>query len=213
MTKNDEQSPHVVGVGPWVGPHPTDDHYDPELLAEGDARNVIDKYRYWKLDAIIADLDTTRTGLHLAVENTGHDFNLGSVVRTANAFNVSRVHIVGRRRWNRRGAMVTDRYLHIDHHKTTDDFRDWAHNAGTSIVGVDNHPGATDLPATQLPANAALILGEEGPGVSQDLWQSCDIRVQIPQLGSTRSINLGAAAAIVMYEWHRQHHAAYQPHH
>lgn len=205
----DHESERVVGVGPWDGPWPTEPHYDPDLLREGDRRNVADRYRYWRLDAIVADLDTTRSGLHIAVENTGHDFNLGSVVRTANAFNVSGVHIVGRRRWNRRGAMVTDRYLHIHYHENAAAFIAYLQDNDLPLIGIDNLPGSHALADATLPNPAVLLYGEEGPGISPDLWDACSERVYIPQVGSTRSINLGAAAAITMFEWSRRHHLAY----
>lgn len=194
------------GVGPWDGDWPTDPHYDREKLAEGDYRNVADKYRYWRQDAIIADLEKTRSGFHVAIENTGHDFNVGSVVRTANAFNAGGVHIVGRRRWNRRGAMVTDRYLTVDYHRTAAEFLAWARSEDLAVVGVDNLPGSRPLPHVALPERCVLVFGEEGPGVSPELWAECDLRVAIPQTGSTRSVNLGAAAAMVMYHWMCGHH-------
>ena len=86
-----------VGVGPWVGAPPADERFDPRLLEEGDRRNVEDRYRYWRHEAIVADLDTRRHPLHVAVENWEHDFNIGSIVRTANAFGARSVHVVGRR--------------------------------------------------------------------------------------------------------------------
>src|ERR1700760_4385305 len=115
-----------VGVGPWTGEWPTEEWYDPELLAHGDRRNVVDRYRYWRREAVIVDLDRRRHGFHVAIENWQHDFNIGTVVRNANAFLAAEVHIVGHRRWNRRGAMVTDRYQHVRHHPTIDEFVAWA---------------------------------------------------------------------------------------
>ena len=93
---------------------------------------MVDEFRYWRLEAIVAELDTRRSPLHVAIQNWEHDFNIGSVVRTANAFNVAGVHILGRRRWNRRGAMVTDRYLHVHHHATVADFVSWSDAEGLS---------------------------------------------------------------------------------
>ena len=106
----------VIGVGPHPAPWPLGDEFDPDLLEIGDRRNVLDKYRYWKVDAIVADLNTKRHTLQIAIENWQHDLNIGSIVRTANAFNVAAVHIIGKKDWNRRGAMVTDRYLRVIHH-------------------------------------------------------------------------------------------------
>lgn len=189
------------GVGPHAQPWPVGDQYDPGLLAEGDRRNVVDEYRYWSVPAIVADLDTHRNPLHVAIQNWEHDFNIGSIVRTANAFNVAGVHILGRRRWNRRGAMVTDRYLHVTHHATVDDFVEWAQGANVPLIGVDNLPGSVPLESYRLPSPCCLVFGSEGPGLTPDVVEACRDLVAITQYGSTRSINAGAAAAIAMYHW------------
>jgi tRNA G18 (ribose-2'-O)-methylase SpoU len=193
-----------VGVGPWEGPWPDDPRLDPELLRDGDRRNVVDRYRYWNVDAIVEDLDARRHRLHIAIENWQHDLNIGSIVRTANAFNVGAVHIVGKRRWNRRGAMVTDRYVHIEHHPTVDDLAGWAHGEGLSLVGIDNLPVATPIETADLPQAALMIFGQEGPGLTDAALEACDVHFSIAQFGSTRSINAAAAAAIAMHAWVRQ---------
>nr|WP_241485145.1 RNA methyltransferase [Nocardiopsis potens] len=194
-----------MGVGPWRGPWPEGDRYDPALLAEGDRRNVEDRYRYWRHEAIVADLDTRRHPFHIAVENWEHDFNIGSVVRSANAFNARAVHIVGRRRWNRRGAMVTDRYQHVHHHPGTADLVAWADERGLPLVGVDNLPGSVPLETYPLPRACVLVFGQEGPGLSEEVREVCAAVLSIAQFGSTRSINAGAAAAIAMHAWVRAH--------
>jgi tRNA G18 (ribose-2'-O)-methylase SpoU len=195
----------VVGVGPHPKPWPDDPRLDPELLAAGDRRNVVDRYRYWRRDAIIADLDTTRHAFHVAVENWEHDFNIGSVVRTANAFQAAEVHIVGKRRWNRRGAMVTDRYQHVRHHDDVEALVQWASEGDLPLVGVDNLPGSVPLETYQLPQACVLVFGQEGPGLSDAARLASVDTVSIAQYGSTRSINAGAAAAIAMHAWIRQH--------
>jgi tRNA G18 (ribose-2'-O)-methylase SpoU len=197
----------VIGVGPWEGERPTDLHFDPELLEQGDRRNVVDRYRYWKLDAIIADLDTRRHPFHVAIENWQHDFNIGSVVRTANAFLAAEVHVVGRKRWNRRGAMVTDRYQHLRHHETVADLAAWAGAKDLPLIGVDNLPGSVPIESTSLPHACVLVFGQEGPGLTDDMRGVCSTTLSIAQFGSTRSINAGAAAAIAMHTWVRQHAA------
>jgi tRNA G18 (ribose-2'-O)-methylase SpoU len=184
---------------------PEDPRLDPELLAAGDSRNVIDRYRYWRLDAIVADLDTRRHGFHVAVENWEHDFNIGAIVRTANAFAAAEVHIIGRRRWNRRGAMVTDRYQHIHHHPDVAAFAAWAAGADLPIVGLDNIPGSRPLERATLPERCVLLFGQEGPGLSAEAQAACSDVLAITQYGSTRSLNAGAAAAIAMYAWALQH--------
>jgi tRNA G18 (ribose-2'-O)-methylase SpoU len=192
------------GVGPHPEPWPDDPRLDPDLLAQGDSRNVVDRYRYWTVAAIVADLDQRRHPLHVAIQNWEHDFNIGSIVRTANAFNVGAVHILGRRRWNRRGAMVTDRYLHVEHHPDVAGLVDWARGSAYALVGVDNLPGAVPLETTELPERACLVFGSEGPGLTPELVAACDRLVAISQYGSTRSLNAGAAAAIAMYHWARR---------
>ena len=192
------------GVGPHPQPWPDDPRYDRELLAGGDRRNVTDPYRYWSVDAIVADLDTRRAPLHVAIQNWEHDFNIGSMVRTANAFNVAGVHIIGRRRWNRRGAMVTDRYLHVHHHPDAASLLDWLAAAGVTPVGVDNIPGSVPLEGQALPEHCCLVFGSEGPGLTEELASACERVVAITQHGSTRSLNAGAAAAIAMYHWSLQ---------
>ena len=195
----------VVGVGPHPEPWPTGDRFDPELLAAGDRRNVADRYRYWKVEAIAADLASTKHSFEVAIENLGHDFNIGSIVRTANAFGAGGVHIVGRRRWNRRGAMVTDRYLSIRHHVAVTDLIDYARSAGLAVIAVDIVPGSVPIEAFELPERCILLFGEEGPGLSPEALSGCDAVVSISQFGSTRSINAGAAAAVAMHAWIRQH--------
>nr|WP_269809511.1 TrmH family RNA methyltransferase [Kineosporia rhizophila] len=194
-----------VGVGPWEGPWPDDPRYDPELLELGDRRNVVDEFRYWSVEAIVAELDTRRHSFHVAIENWAHDLNIGSVVRTANAFNAAGVHIVGRRRWNRRGAMVTDRYLHVQHHEDAAALTGWAAGQGLTVIGIDNVPGSVALETAQLPRDCVLVFGQEGPGLSEATLQACEQVLSIAQFGSTRSINAGAAAAIAMHAWIRQH--------
>ncbi|MCB0935463.1 MAG: RNA methyltransferase [Mycobacterium sp.] len=192
------------GVGPWVGAPPADPRYDPELLRDGDTRNVVDAYRYWTREAIIADIDARRHPLHIAIENFGNDANIGAVVRTANAFAVDTVHIVGRRRWNRRGAMVTDRYQHLMHHDTTEELLGHAATAGLTAVAVDNVPGAVRLEDTALPRECLLIFGQEGPGISPAAAAGAASTVSIAQFGSTRSINAAVAAGIAMHSWIRR---------
>ena len=200
--------PAEVGVGPWQGPWPTgpgSERYDERLLADGDRRNVVDRYRYWTVEAIVADLDTRRHGFHVAIENWQHDFNIGTIVRTANAFLAREVHIVGNRRWNRRGAMVTDRYQHVRHHPTVADLASYLHGEGVSLLGIDNLPGSVPLETSVLPRRVCLLFGQEGPGLSEAARDACDGALSIAQFGSTRSINASAAAAVAMHTWVRQH--------
>jgi tRNA G18 (ribose-2'-O)-methylase SpoU len=194
-----------VGVGPHPEPWPQDQRLDPDLLALGDRRNVVDQYRYWRMDAIVEDLDSRRHPFHVAIENLEHDMNIGSIVRTANAFLAAEVHIIGRRRWNRRGAMVTDRYQHIRQHESVDDFARWAKEAGLPVIGLDNVETAVPLETLVMPRECVLLFGQEGPGLSGEALAVCQTVTSIAQYGSTRSINVGAAAAIAMHAWIRVH--------
>jgi tRNA G18 (ribose-2'-O)-methylase SpoU len=208
MATDPAEDDGAVGVGPHPGPWPDDARLDPDLLARGDRRNVVDRYRYWRVDAIVADLDGRRHPFHVAVENWRHDLNIGTVVRNANAFLAAAVHIVGRRRWNRRGAMVTERYQNVVHHPTVDDLRAWSDIAdpdGLPIVGIDNLPGSVPLETVELPRHCVLLFGQEGPGLSDAARVACAQVCSITMFGSTRSINAGVASGIAMHTWIRQH--------
>ena len=204
-----EQNPSVEltthGVGPWKGELPEGDWWDAELLARGDSRNVIDRYRYWRMDAIVADIDQHRHPFHVAIENWQHDMNIGSIVRSANAFAADTVHIVGRKRWNKRGAMVTDRYQHVMHHDTVAELVAWARGNGIPIIAIDNVPGSIIIETFEFPKACVLLFGQEGPGISAEAIEAADAVVEISQFGSTRSINASAAAAVAMHVWITQH--------
>ena len=201
------------GVGPFQGnpeKHPDFEKFDPELVAKGDTRNVVDGYRYWKMEEIVKDLDSKRHPYHVAIENWQHDLNIGSIVRNANAFLAKEVHIVGNKRWNRRGAMVTDRYQHVTHHGTVEELIEWAKTAGPNghklpIIAIDNVPGCKKLEEYELPKECLFLFGQEGPGLSQAALDAADVVLEISQFGSTRSINASAAAAITMHTWVMQH--------
>jgi tRNA G18 (ribose-2'-O)-methylase SpoU len=172
-------------------------------LMNEDSRNVIDDYKGEPIEAIIADLDSKDHGLEIAVENVGRDFNMGTIVRSANAFGVRHVHVIGSRQWNKRGAMMTDKYLHIHYHESV-------HGLKSSIkdrllIAVDNVSRSRSLNRVQLPRHSVLLFGAEGPGLSSEALEAADEIVAIEQFGSTRSINVGVAAGVVMYEWVRQH--------
>ena len=217
MTNQENPSPELTtwGVGPWQGEWPEDagkpdepnpdSILDPELLTNGDTRNVLDKFRYWKMEAIIAELDRRRHKYHVAIENWQHDLNIGSIVRTANAFLAEEVHIIGNRRWNRRGAMVTDRYQHVSHHPTVEEFVAWAKERNLPIIAIDNVPGCKKIEEYALPEECVLLFGQEGPGLSEAAIGAAQVVLEITQFGSTRSINASAAAAITMHQWVMQH--------
>jgi tRNA G18 (ribose-2'-O)-methylase SpoU len=196
------------GVGPWPGGEvawPDDARFDPELLRDGDTRNVIDRYRYWTMEAIVADIDSHRHAFHVAIENWQHDLNIGSIVRSANAFAADTVHIIGRRRWNKRGAMVTDRYQRVIHHPDVAAFLIWAQEARIPVLAIDNVEGSVPIETFDLPERCVFLFGQEGPGLSDDAIAAADAVLEIVQFGSTRSINASAAAAVVMHSWVVRH--------
>ena len=180
------------------------DVFDDDLLRHGDKRNVTDKYRMWSVEAIKADLYQNAFPIHIAIENFQHDYNIGSIVRTANACRVAGVHIVGKRHWNRRGAMATEKYLSVAHYPTIEEFISWQEQANMTLIGVDNIAGSVPLTNAELPKNAIYVFGQEGPGLSKDMQSYCKYLVAIEQFGSTRSVNVGVAGGIVMYEWLRR---------
>lgn len=194
-----------IGVGPHPEPWPADDRLDPDLLRDGDRRNVADRYRYWTVDAIVADLDRRRHPFHVAIENWQHDRNIGGVVRNANAFLAAEVHIVGRRRWNRRGAMVTERYQHVRHHDDVAGLVRFADDRGLALVGIDNVDGSIALESVPLPRDCVLLFGQEGPGLSVEAVDACQQVCSIEMFGSTRSINAAVASGIAMHAWLREH--------
>ena len=198
-----EQTTH--GIGPWSGEWPTGSEFDPDLLERGDSRNVIDRYRYWRMEAIVADLDSRRHPFHVAIENWQHDMNIGSIVRSANAFGAESVHIIGRKRWNKRGAMVTDRYQHVLQHPDVATFAKWAAAEEIPIIGIDNVPGSVIIETFEFPKRCVLLFGQEGPGLSTEALAATETIVEISQFGSTRSINASAAAAVAMHVWITQH--------
>ena len=190
-----------------TAPLDDDPRLDPDLLVAGeDTRNVVDEYRFWRHEAIVADLDARRHPFHVAIENWQHDMNIGTVVRNANAFLAAEVHIVGKKRWNRRGAMVTDRYQHIRHHEDVDQLAAWARAQDLPLLGIDNLPGSQPIDAHPLPERCVLLFGQEGPGLSEAARGLVEVILHIRQFGSTRSINAGAASAVAMHEWIRRHH-------
>ena len=231
----------TIGVDPWNQTHPDeprpddpqnpnyDSRFDTALLDEGDRRNVLDRYRYWSVAAIKADLDLQRRhGFEIAVENWTHDFNIGSVVRTANAFAAGRVHIVGPHKWNRKGALMTELYQHIEHHPSVAELAAWwresirseietadAHGdvdgeaaaRGARIIALDIVAGARPIEQYHFPQRCLMLFGAEGPGLSQEALNLADDVVYISQFGSVRSINAGAAAAVAMHCWVAQHAA------
>ncbi len=166
-----------------------------------DTRNLTDELKGKPTAQIIAELDSHALPLDIAIENLQRDFNMGTIVRTANALGIRTVHVIGRRQWNKRGAMKTDTYLHIVYHVSVDAFVQAVR--GRTIVAVDIVAGAQDIRTVAKPQHAVLVFGAEGPGISDELLAAASLIVKIPQHGSTRSINVAVAAGIAMWEWLR----------
>jgi len=207
MERSDEPGEFypAVGVGPHPLPWPQGEDYDPDLLRDGDRRNIADEFRYLTIDAIRERLQPRRATVSVAIENWQHDLNIGSLVRTANAFNVAAVHIIGRKHWNRHGALMTDKYLNLQHHAEVGEFAAAPEIAGRPLIGFDNVAGAVPLEHFSLPQDAVLLFGNEGLGLTDAAREACSVLVAITQYGSVRSMNASAAGAIALYAWALQH--------
>lgn len=176
------------------------------LTVQNDTRNVIDKYKGLSVEEIKKDLETSRHNFHIAVENFQHDFNIGTIARNANAFNAAGIHIIGRRHWNRRGAMKTEAYMNIFHHETVMEFIDWAKQNNLKLIAIDNQKGSKKLNEIELEKGSILVFGNESDGLSKEMVEACEEMVAIEQFGSTRSVNVGVASGILMYEFVRQNY-------
>ena len=176
------------------------------LTVQNDTRNVIDKYKGLSVAEIKDDLDRSRHDFHVAIENFQHDFNIGTIARNANAFNAAGIHIIGRRHWNRRGAMKTEAYMNIFHHKTVMEFINWAKQNNLRLIAIDNQKGSKKLNEIELEKGSILVFGNESDGLSKEMVEACKEMVAIEQFGSTRSVNVGVASGILMYEFVRQNY-------
>ena len=176
------------------------------LTIQNDTRNVVDKYRGLTVDEIKSDLNKSRHNFHIAVENFQHDFNIGTIARNANAFNAAGIHIIGKKHWNRRGAMKTEAYMNVFHHKTVADFISWAKENDLILIAIDNQKGSKNLQDSELPKKSVLIFGNESDGLSKEMIEACEQMIAIEQFGSTRSVNVGVASGILMYEFVRRNY-------
>lgn len=176
------------------------------LTVQNDTRNVIDKYKGLSVAEIKDDLDRSRHDFHVAIENFQHDFNIGTIARNANAFNAAGIHIIGRRHWNRRGAMKTEAYMNIFHHKTVMEFINWVKQNNLKLIAIDNQKGSKKLNEIELEKGSILVFGNESDGLSKEMVEACKEMVAIEQFGSTRSVNVGVASGILMYEFVRQNY-------
>ena len=171
---------------------------------ENDTRNLIDDFKGLSVEEVREKLNQNRSKFHVAIENFQHDFNIGTIARNANAFNAAGIHIIGKRHWNRRGAMKTEIYMNVFHHKTVEEFADWARKNSLRLIAIDNQKGAENLNETDLSENSILVFGNESEGLSAEMLAACEKMVAIEQFGSTRSVNVGVASGILMYEFVRR---------
>lgn len=197
----------AVGVGPHPLPFPTDDHFNEELLSNGDRRNIVDNFRYWKTSSIKEELKKSRSHVEVAIENWQHDLNIGSLVRTANAFNVRKFHIVGKKHWNQHGALMTDKYLDLVHHPSIETFLQYVKEQNFPLICFENNTESSPLENFIFPIDPILLFGNEGLGISEELLSAAESVVHITQKGSVRSINASAAGAIALFEWQRQNYS------
>ena len=170
-----------------------------------DKRNLVDEFKGKSNEVVFAKLEERREELEVAIENVSHDFNVGTIVRSANNFNAQIVHIIGRRKYNRRGAMCTDKYLSIKYWESAEEFLMDQKVRGREMVAIENNTKFVKggLLNKKFTRKTTLIFGSEGEGISEELLKGCDDVREIESLGSTRSVNVGVAAGIAMYEWFR----------
>ena len=172
---------------------------------EEDTRNLVDELKGLPNEEVKAKLSECRNSLEVAIENVSHDFNAGTIVRSANNFNASKVHIVGRKKYNRRGAMCTDKYLEICYWSSIDEFLEDQRKRGREVVAIENNvPGCKPLGSKEFKAETTLLFGGESDGLTPEILKGVDDIRFIESFGSTRSVNVGVAAGIAMYEWARQ---------
>lgn len=175
--------------------------------AKTDTRNLQDQYKGLSNEQVFEALEQGRNNLEVAIENVTHDFNAGTIVRSANNFNAAKVHIIGKKKYNRRGAMCTDKYLEIVYWPTWADFIMDQRERGRKVVAIENH---TERARPLSQANFAgeqgvtLLFGGESDGLSEEALIQADEVREIESFGSTRSVNVGVAAGIAMWEWARQ---------
>ena len=175
------------------------------MTPEEDTRNLIDEFKGLSNEEVFERLEVRRNDLEVAIENVGHDFNIGTVVRNANAFNAARVHIIGRKKYNRRGAMCTDKYLTVCHFDGVKEFVEDQKERGRRVVAIENNiPKAKALLEMCFKNGDTLVFGSESDGLSEEMLEYADEVRYIESFGSTRSVNVGVASGIAMYEWVRQ---------
>jgi len=163
---------------------------------------VRDEYKLLPPEEIKARLDAKRFPFALLAANVAYDFNIGSIIRSANAFLASEVVIYGRRKADLRGAMGAHVYENIVHLPDADALAIHLRECGQTLVCLEDAPGAVPLPEFEWPERPLIALGQEGPGMPEELLAAAAHAVVIPQFGSMRSINVGVAAGIAMYDWH-----------
>lgn len=164
-----------------------------------DTRNVTDYYKYWTTEAIKADLRTKCHNFSALVVNTIGDFNLGSVIRNANAFTAREVIVYGRKKFDKRGAVGTHLYAELKHVRHVEDL-----DLGDAVVvGVDNVPGAEPLEEFRWPRDRHVVMafGQEQTGLTAEILGLCRHVVYIRQYGSVRSLNVGCASGIAMFDY------------
>lgn len=171
-----------------------------------DSRNVIDHYKYWKTEAIKADLERKRCqrseNFSVLCCNWQNDFNIGSVIRNSNAFLAREIFIYGRKRYDKRGTVGTHHYENISTFKTIE----WLDELPRkyNIVAIDNVEGATPIDDFVWPENTLMAFGQESIGLEQEVLDRAHHVVYIKQYGSVRSMNVACASAIAMYDWCRK---------
>ena len=176
--------------------------YDPESPFLGWQRNVIDEFKSLPDEDIRQRLQETCNGFAVLMTHIEGDFNIGTVMRSANFFGAKEFFYWGRKRFDRRSTVGVHHYTPLRFLERIEDVR--VLKESYTLIGLENNvPGTVpihrfDWPIARPPC---IVVGEECKGIHADVAELCDRLVEIPNFGSVRSINVGSAASLAMYDY------------
>lgn len=162
-------------------------------------RNVIDQFKQLPDEEIRNRLKQTAFPYAVCIENWLQDFNIGTCIRNANAFNAKEIFYLGEKRFDRRSSVGVQAYTELKFLRTVDEFMELKKRY--TIIGVDNISGSVPIDDFQYPENPLFVFGGEGPGLTPGMQQLCDHMIMLEQFGSVRSLNAGTASGIVMHDF------------
>lgn len=163
------------------------------------SQNVVDEFKGMSIEEIQSSLKRSSFPYAICFEHWVGDFNMGTGIRNANAFNAREVFYIGDKKWDRRAAVGVHNYTSVNWVPTVDEFLGLKEKY--VFIGVDNVEGSVPLSTFSWPDNAMMIFGEEGTGLTPEIQKHCQALVSIEMFGSVRSLNCGTASGIVMYDY------------